>query len=577
MAKIISVRVAALIFALAIVLCGCTPAGPRALLKGKRFLDRGDFAAAVAQFQKATTLLTTNASAWNYYGVALQREGQLDDAATAYLRALELNRDLTEAHFNLGSLRLEQNNAEAAKTEFTAYTLRRNNDAAGWLKLGAAQLKLGEVVAAERSFSTVLALKPNDAEAFNGLGRARIQRGIPQEAVRFFAEAKKQNPNFAPAILNLATTSQQYLHDNKAALENYRAYLALTPRAANWDEVNALANGLEFTPASVAVLPPAQIVKNVSPVPETKVPPKISTVIVQHSFTNRPEPVVKASQPRSPQFRITANNVNTAPIQVVSVPPPQKIVTAPPIAPKATEVVAAPVEIPIPEEETPRKSGFFHRLFGSSKKESAPNAKFIEQGVTPLPGPPPENHAVARPSDAAMAPVSVSRYNYLSPAKPASGNRASANGAFTRARVFEQDEKWLDALQWYQQAAQFDPSWYEAQYNTGVLAHQLRNYSLALPSYEYALAIQPDSADARYNFALALKAAGYATDSADQFKKMIAQDPRDARAHLALANLYAQSLRDPTQARQHYLKVLELDPSNAQAADIRFWLSANGK
>jgi len=47
------------------------------------------------------------------------------------------------------------------------------------------------------------------------------------------------------------------------------------------------------------------------------------------------------------------------------------------------------------------------------------------------------------------------------------------------------------------------------------------------------------------------------------------------RAHLALANLCAQSLHDPAQARRHYQKVLELDPTNAQAADIRFWLAAN--
>jgi hypothetical protein len=28
-------------------------------------------------------------------------------------------------------------------------------------------------------------------------------------------------------------------------------------------------------------------------------------------------------------------------------------------------------------------------------------------------------------------------------------------------------------------------------------------------------------------------------------------------------------------AREHYLKVLELDPHNTQANDIRFWFSAN--
>ena len=120
-----------------------------------------------------------------------------------------------------------------------------------------------------------------------------------------------------------------------------------------------------------------------------------------------------------------------------------------------------------------------------------------------------------------------------------------------------------------------DPGWFEAQYNYGVLAYRLRNYGAALAAYEMAVAIQPDSTDARYNFALALKAAGYVPDAVDELKKVVAASPNEVRAQLALGNLYAQQLHDPAQARRHYLKVLELDPHNPQSTDIRFWLSAN--
>ena len=120
-----------------------------------------------------------------------------------------------------------------------------------------------------------------------------------------------------------------------------------------------------------------------------------------------------------------------------------------------------------------------------------------------------------------------------------------------------------------------DPSWFEAQYNYGVLAYRLQNYRQALAVYEIALAIQPDSVDARYNFALALKASGYMTDAVNELKKIESANPDEARAHLALGNLYAQQLRDPAQARREYLKVLELDPRNPAAGDIQFWLSAN--
>src|SRR5580698_1743520 len=205
LAQINSVRGAIFVLALALLFSGCTPAGPRALLKGKKYLDRGDIADAVTQFKRATTLLATNANAWNYYGVALQRAGQPDEAATAYQNALRLDHDLVEVHYNLGVLSLEQNRPDVAKTELTTYTLRRPNDAAGWLKLGFALLKGGENLPAERSFSTVLSLKTNEAEAYNGLGLASIQLGKPRDAAKFFAAAVQLRPNFASALLNLAT------------------------------------------------------------------------------------------------------------------------------------------------------------------------------------------------------------------------------------------------------------------------------------------------------------------------------------------------------------------------------------
>ena len=68
----------------------------------------------------ATSLLATNAQAWNYYGVALQGAGHPDDAAVAYQTALKLDRDLVEAHFNLGLLCLDVGRNDVAKAEFTS-------------------------------------------------------------------------------------------------------------------------------------------------------------------------------------------------------------------------------------------------------------------------------------------------------------------------------------------------------------------------------------------------------------------------------------------------------------------------
>lgn len=588
LAKKIPIHGAIILLALTVIVAGCTPAGPRAFLKGKKYLERGDYANAAAEFKAATALLATNAQVWNYYGVALQGASEPQAAANAYQRALELDRDLVEAHFNLGNLWLEQNQPDAAKTEFTAYTLRRNNDALGWLKLGSAQLRLGETVAAEKSFSAVLALKPGDATAYNGLGLARVQRGMPHDAVKFFAAAVQAQPDFAAAILNLATVSQQYLRDNKTALANYHAYLALNPRPANWDDVNVLANQLEQ--AQIASPPVAATTEFSAPVVKTNPP------------TPQPRPVAN-NTPRptlSQKSQAPAKNTNyvpppvSAPAQEVQVQPAPEIVTSPratanpPVTPMAKTEPAAQTSSEVsPPPEPEQKTGFWHKLFGSKREDQA-DSEYLDKGLTPLPSDtPPASTAkpveTAKPADVSPAPTvapvtTFARYHYLYPRKPAVGNHANgtlAGGAFTKAQVFEQDEKWPDAMQWYRSAADADPSWFEAQYNTAVLAHRLRQYSLALPHYEYALAIQPDSADTRYNFALALKASGFVPDAANELKKILAANPGETRAHLALANIYAQSLHETALARRHYLKVLELDPNSPQASDIRFWLAAN--
>lgn len=132
-----------------------------------------------------------------------------------------------------------------------------------------------------------------------------------------------------------------------------------------------------------------------------------------------------------------------------------------------------------------------------------------------------------------------------------------------------------EALQTYRQATQVDPSFFEAQYNLGLAAYEARNLPQSLVACEDALAINPDSAGARYNFALALRDSGYLQDAANELEKLLLLHADDARAHFALANLYAQKLDQPSLARQHYLRMLEIEPRHAQATTIRYWLAAH--
>jgi tetratricopeptide (TPR) repeat protein len=182
---------------------------------------------------------------------------------------------------------------------------------------------------------------------------------------------------------------------------------------------------------------------------------------------------------------------------------------------------------------------------------------------------------VARPDPGAVPRQASVAYVYQHPAKPVPGNRAEAQRAFEQGATAWQAHRLADAVQAYQKATQLDPAFYEAYFNLGLAASAAGNLPTSLAAYENALAVRPESADARYNFALTLQQANHFVDAASELDKMLAAFPNETRAHLALGNLCAQQLRRPAMARDHYRKVLELDPRTSQADAIRQWLSAN--
>jgi len=592
---------------LTLLIAGCTPPGPRALLDGKRLIDEGKFPQAVEKLEIATSLLNTNAQAWNYLGVAYHRAGQPTNAAVAYKRALDLNRDLLEARYNLGCLWLDQNKLDAAKAEFTAYTLRRANAVEGWLKLGTAQLRAREASPAEKSFREGLRINPQNVEALNGLGLVQLQRNRPREAIQYFDAALKQRADYRPALLNLATVLDQQLNDRAGALQKYREYLALKPKPVDWEAVNAVARSLEQQLVAQQRPRASNVVAHASASTNAT---KTATAVVARITA----PVKTESTPAAPKAPTASPPANTAAVEVVTLPPEPVIKTSPdaspaspsptiqPPAAEPTPTASAPVA---PAEATkPAKPGFFSRInplnlfrrevkptpeptpLPSGKKtasttlETRPNTlpegeqtRALAKDGAAVSNRPNAAPAVVSPRE--VEPSGFARYTYLSPAASAAGNRREAARAFGQGQQAQRANRLAEAIQAYRRATELDASYFEAHYNLGLAAYEFRNYPQALAAWENALAIQPESRDARYNFALALKAANYPIDAAHELEKILAANPNETRAHLVLGNLCADQLHDLVRARTHYLKVLEQEPRHAQATAIRYWLVGN--
>ena len=187
--------------ALAVFISGCAPAGPRALLNGKKLLDRGDYAGAVEQLKTATTLLATNAEAWNYYGVALQHAGQPADAARAYQTRAEVR-----PRSGGGALQSRLPLAGAEQARRGADGIHRLHAAAQQHAGRLAQARRGATAScanslpAEKSFSTALSL---DHKQRRGVERprpgARRSAAVRRTPRNFLPPPLRRHPDYAPA------------------------------------------------------------------------------------------------------------------------------------------------------------------------------------------------------------------------------------------------------------------------------------------------------------------------------------------------------------------------------------------
>jgi Tfp pilus assembly protein PilF len=595
-------NIAARFSVVALIACaGCNPAGSRALVQGDELLREGNVTDAIPKLERATTLMPDEPRAWNLLGVAYHLKGEPRLALQSYRQALTKDRSnlVAIAHYNLGCLLLEQGNSAGAVDELRSYTLITNS-APGFAKLGMAQSRLRQFESAERAFTAARQIDSQNVEALNGLGVIRTLRN-QRDAMQYFTSALKVNPKYGPAMLNAAVVAHQSSATKPAALQRYLDYLAAYPASHQVETIKHLVQQLQtdlapVRPSAATNAPNESTFSRITNVVTFQPsPPVVSTNAAlsrMSTFNNTAKPlavVMRTNPPlviRTNQVAAASNvpNVPTGlPVTVVAVPsePIPKIATAQPLVPLAVDSLAtnmaptntsddraATVSPPTLEKE---KRGFLTRF---NPFRSRPKTE-INQTPQSVVLPPPAGGGSFEPVAPAPTKPSFPRYVYRTPQLPGFGDRTAAEKAMQQASIAIKAGKTNEASLSYQKAINSDPSYFDAHYNSALLAFQSGDVARALVGWEMALAIETKSANARYNFALALKQGGFAHDAANELEKIIEENPSDTRAHLSLANLYAQQLNERGKARSHYMKVLELEPRNPQAPAIRFWLAAN--
>jgi len=132
-----------------------------------------------------------NARAWSSLGVALGKEGCVQESMEAYQQAIEADPEMSAAHVNMGK----------------------------------ALVKLGRHAEAIHAFQTGLALDPQNAKAYNSLANAYRRTKQPEKALDAYREAVRLDPENADHRFNLASVLIQTRQLDEAAKQLREAIL----------------------------------------------------------------------------------------------------------------------------------------------------------------------------------------------------------------------------------------------------------------------------------------------------------------------------------------------------------------
>jgi tetratricopeptide (TPR) repeat protein len=173
---------------------------------GERLLTKGDAAAAIPYFEKATKANPASAVAATELGIALFTAGKLAEAEEEFRAALVLDATFTDARFDLASVHAARAEWDDAVTEFQRVLAVRPDDTKTREHLGAALYLWADAFAknerpelALERYRASLEFRPPDAEVHTKMALMLARLARFAEAKTELAEALKLQPDFAPA------------------------------------------------------------------------------------------------------------------------------------------------------------------------------------------------------------------------------------------------------------------------------------------------------------------------------------------------------------------------------------------
>ncbi len=170
-----------------------------------RFHSQSNFIEAAKYYQQFIDQGFKDHRVFSNYGVVLIKLGNLIEAEISTRKAIELNPDFANAHYNLGNILKDLGKLQEAELSYQK-AIKLNPDLAqAQYNLGSILIELGKLKEAEVATRRAIEIKPNYAYAHYNMGKILADLGKLEQAESSFRKSIKLKFGFVQAHDELAS------------------------------------------------------------------------------------------------------------------------------------------------------------------------------------------------------------------------------------------------------------------------------------------------------------------------------------------------------------------------------------
>jgi len=187
----------------------------------------------IALFTHTVNVTSGNYMGHHILGVALEKEGRLNDALSHYFESIKIEpHNYPDSYSNIGGVYIQQGRIEDA-IKYCSEALRIDpRSVNAHITLGNALAAKGDMDTAVDHFFEALRIEPESGEAHNNLGNVLLRQGRVEDAIQHCSKALGFKARFVRAHINLAN-ALTFQGKYKAAIEHYSKALQIKPDSAD--------------------------------------------------------------------------------------------------------------------------------------------------------------------------------------------------------------------------------------------------------------------------------------------------------------------------------------------------------